>query len=246
MKIKNAIILCSGGLDSATTAHYAKKKLDYNKMIVLFFDYEQRTLSQERSSAKKIARELGSEFIEISVPELANISTSLINKRGKANKITREDLKDSKEESLKYYVPCRNIIFLTYALALAESLEINNKNEIWDILTGFKCEGAEAYPDTTKKFVRKMNSLKNAATSIKGKIISPIINLDKEDIVVLANKLGLKAEDTYSCYIGVENKKEHCGTCLACRLRQEAFYWANIADKTRYKDKMKDYRPAPS
>src|SRR4030043_73041 len=107
--MKNAIVLCSGGLDSSVTAYFVRK-----------------------------------------------------------------ELKDTKGESNKYYVPCRNIVFLVYALTLAESLQIKSKKnrEIWDIFTGFKCEGREAYPDTTPEFVKEMNKLKNIATGIKGKIIS--------------------------------------------------------------------------
>jgi len=241
--MKNAIVLCSGGLDSSVTAYFVKKKLNYNKIKILFFNYDQRTLKQEKKASKKVAEKLGAEFMEIALPELAKISTSLINKSKKARKIKRKELKNTEKESNKYYVPCRNIVFLTYALALAESLQIKNK-EIWDIFTGFKCEGREAYPDTTPEFVKEMNELKSISTGINGKILAPLIKKDKEEIIILGEELGVKLEDTYSCYIGTKNKQEHCGTCLSCRLRQEAFYWADVKDKTKYKEKMKDYRKA--
>jgi 7-cyano-7-deazaguanine synthase len=238
--MNKAIVLCSGGLDSSVTAYYVRKKLRYGKLIILFFDYGQRTLKQERRASKKIASKLGGELREIRLEELAKISTSLINRKDRANKITRKQLKDSQKESLKYYVPCRNTVFLVYAMALAESLQIEKK-EIWDIFTGFKSEGREAYPDTTESFVREMNKLKEVSSNIKGKIITPLIKMDKEDIIQLGEKLGVRLEETYSCYI--DNEK-HCGTCLACRLRQEGFYWANVKDKTKYRERMKDYRRA--
>lgn len=241
---KNVIVLCSGGLDSSVTAYYAKKKLGYRNIIILFFDYGQRTLKQEKNAAKKIAKKLKAEFKEIKLSELARISTSLINKTRKAKKVKREELKDTKQESLKYYVPARNIIFLTYALALSESLQIKSKNKkTFDIFTGFKCEGKEAYPDTTSEFVREMNKLKQTSTNIKGRIIAPLIKLDKDEIIKLGERLGVNFRDTYSCYQGSE-KNKHCGYCLACRLRQEAFYWANVKDPTTYKVKMKDFRVA--
>lgn len=240
MVSKNAMILCSGGIDSVTTAHYVKKKLKYVDLIILFFNYNQRTLKQERKAAIKTAKKLKTEFIEIKLPELAKISTSLINKNKKARKIKRKKLKNTEKESLKFYVPCRNVLFLIYAIALAESLQIKNK-KVYDIFTGFKCEGKEAYPDTTKEFVAEMNRLKKIATNVKGKIIAPLIKDDKDEIILLGKKLGVEFENTYSCY--VDNEK-HCGYCLACRLRQEAFYWANIKDPTKYKVKMKDYRAA--
>ena len=73
------------------------------------------------------------------------------------------------------------------------------------------------------------------------KIIAPLIKKDKEEVVLLGKKLGVKFKETFSCYVG---KGKHCGVCLACRLRQEGFYWANVRDPTKYKIKMKDFRRA--
>lgn len=237
---KNAIILCSGGLDSSVASYYAKKRRKYSKIIILFFNYNQRTITQEKKASRKIAKELRAEFREIKLPELSKISDSLINKKSRARKVKRKELKDSKSESEKYYVPCRNTVFLIYALALAEFLQTKNK-QVWDILTGFKSEGREAYPDTTEQFVQEMNQLRKVSTNVEGKIKAPLIKKDKDEIVALGKKLGVKMEDTFSCYI---SNSQHCGTCLACRLRQEAFYWANVKDKTKYREKMKDYRRA--
>lgn len=256
MRNKNALILCSGGLDSSVAGYYAKKKLKYNNLIILFFDYGQRTLEDEKKAAKNVARKLRAEFIEINLHFLKKISTSLINKDKKVRKIKRKELKNTKKESEKYYVPARNTIFLIYALALAESLQIKNKNKnekIYDIFTGFKSEGKEAYPDTTPEFVNEMNKLRKISTNARGKIIAPLIKLDKDEIIQLGKKLGVRFEDTFSCYIGTRKEKnggkkkeknKHCGCCLSCRLRQEAFYWANMKDPTRYKEKMKDFRTA--
>ncbi|MEK6919104.1 MAG: 7-cyano-7-deazaguanine synthase [Nanoarchaeota archaeon] len=235
-----AIIICSGGLDSVTTANYAKKILGYEEIIIMFFDYGQRTVKQERYFSKKCSKNLKAKFIEVRLDELKKWSTSLINKRSKVKKLRIIDLKNSKEESNKYYVPCRNTIFLTYALALAESKIIKEK-EVFDVLVGFKSEGSESYPDTTKNFVKKINELRKEATLVKGKIKAPLIDKDKEDIIVLANKMGVRLEDTYSCYAGAKNY-QHCGVCLSCRLRQEGFYWANTPDPTRYAHKLKDSR----
>jgi len=236
---KNAIILCSGGLDSSVAAYYVKKKLRYDNIIALFFNYGQRTLQGERKAAKKITRKLKAKFKEIKLSELAEISTSLINKKAKAKRVRRRELRNAKKESERYYVPCRNIVFLIHSLALSDSLQIKKK-QIWDIFTGFKCEGKEAYPDTTKEFVDEMNKLKSIATNIEGKIVVPLIKLDKDEIILLGKKLNVDFKDTHSCYIS----NKHCGYCLSCRLRQEAFYWANIKDPTKYKEKMRDYREA--
>lgn len=228
---KKAIILCSGGLDSVVTAHYVKKKLNYNSIQVLFFNYGQKALDEERKASKLCARNIKAKFIEISLPELENLSTSLINLPGKTNKIGKEDLKDTKEESKKWYVPCRNLLFLSYASALADSIFIkSNMNS--DIFIGLKCEGENSYPDTTKEFLTKMNSLLSTSCSFRIEIKAPLIDKDKEDIISLGNDLQVSLEKTFSCY--VPKKKQHCGTCLACALRKQGFYWANIKDKTSY------------
>ena len=114
--MKNALILCSGGLDSVVTANHVKKRLKYDKLTILFFNYKQKTLIQERNASKKCARELNAEFIEINLRWLSDISTSLINKEGEITKVNRYDLKDTKKESEKWYVPCRNTLFLTYII----------------------------------------------------------------------------------------------------------------------------------
>ena len=229
---KNAIVLCSGGLDSVVTAHYVKKSLDYKNLVIMFFDYGQKSLSAERKASKKCASDLGAEFMEVKLSWLKGISTSLINNPGKVKKLSREDLKDTSEESEKYYVPCRNSLFITYALALADSYYIKSgKKEKYDIFLGFKCEGKESYPDTTEKFVKEMNRLSSIGCSEHFKVIAPLIKKDKEDIVLLGKKLGVELEKTFSCYVG---KWVHCGGCLACKLRQEGFYWSGLVDSTKY------------
>jgi 7-cyano-7-deazaguanine synthase len=225
--MKNAIVLCSGGVDSVTTAYYAKKKLKYKKITILFFDYCQKSLKRERECSRSCARKLGAEFQEIKLGWLNRISSSLINKPGKVKKLGRKDLKDTKEESKKWYVPCRNTVFLVYALALSDSIYIR-EGRIFDILAGFKNEGRESFPDTTKDFVKKMNQL--AKISTKSRIIAPLIEKDKEDIIALGKKLGVNFKNTHSCYA----KNKSCGKCLACMLRKEGFYWANEKDETEY------------
>jgi len=237
---RNAIILCSGGLDSAVTSYYVKKRLKYNKIITLFFNYNQKSVREERASSKKCSKEIRSSFIEATLP-IGELVSSVLTKKSKIKKITRKELKDSLKESKRLYVPCRNTIFLAYSLALAESL-YKEKKEKYDIFVGFKCEGKEAYPDTTKKFVDEMNRLSKISCYKSFRIIAPLIRKDKEDIIRLGLRLGVNLKSTFSCYSSANGK--HCGCCLACRLRQEGFYWANVPDPTNYDIKMKDFRSA--
>lgn len=238
--MKNAIILCSGGIDSVTTAHYVKKKLKYKNIIILFFNYKQKTLKNERKYSKNCSKKLNARFKEVELEWLAKISNSLINKSGKIKKLKRKELKNTNQEAKKWYVPCRNTVFLVCALTLAESVYIKNK-KTYDIFVGFKCEGGESYPDTTKDFVKKINILSKTSCSKGFKVKAPLINKDKEEIIKLGMRLGIDYKKTHTCYI---KEKTHCGYCLSCRLRQEGFYWANIKDPTKYKTKMKDFKIA--
>lgn len=226
-----AIVLCSGGLDSVTCAYYVKNKLRYDSIEILFFNYGQKALKGERKCARKCAKKLHARFTEINARELGRMSSSLINKEGSVKKIKDSDLKNTKEESVKWYVPCRNTVFLSYALALAESIYVRNKKTS-DIFVGFESEGGEHYPDTSAKFIEEFNELSKISCSHGFKIHCPFIKKDKNDIILLGKKLGVNFEDTHSCYIG---KKKHCGYCLACKLRQAGFHWAGLKDPAHYK-----------
>ncbi len=236
--MRNALVLCSGGLDSVVTSHYVKKRLNYSNIKIIFFNYNQKSLVQERDCSKKCAKDISAEFIEVDLKWLGQIAKTIKNK---PKKITRKELKDSSEESKRLYIPCRNTVFLVYSLAIAESLYINSGKK-YDLFVGFKNEGKEAYPDTTPEFVKEMNKLSKIGCYKDFQIKAPIIKKDKEDIVRLGIKLRVNLKDTFSCYNSITGK--HCGTCLACRLRQEGFYWANIKDPSEYKEKMKDFRAA--
>lgn len=225
----NAIVLCSGGLDSVVTAYYAKKKLRYNNLTILFFDYGQRALKMERKASSDFAKKLRAKFIEVKLPLVQETAGHLLNEK-KAAKILKDDLKDTKEESLKWYVPHRNLIFLSYAMSLAESLNLRGEGR-HDIFVGFKNEGKESFPDTTIEFVSQVNKLRDIASEKKFDVLAPLIMKDKEDIVLLGKKLGVDLGKTWSCYLGLEKQ---CGECLACALRKEGFRWADVKDKTDY------------
>lgn len=232
--MKNAIVLCSGGMDSVVTAHYAQKKLEYEKLLVLFFNYGQKTWYHERTAALHCARSLNVDFKELAIPELGKISPSLLTKDAVITSDVPLDLKNTVEASEPWYVPLRNTLFLSYALALAESTTLIANIETPDILIGFKNEGKEPFPDTTQEFLDRMNALAATACKRPARILAPLLSHDKEDIVALGLQLGVTLEKTWSCYL---NKQLHCGICLACCLRKEGFKWANVQDPTSYSDR---------
>jgi len=215
--MKNAIVLCSGGLDSVVTAFYVREKLNYGKIVILFFDYGQRALEREGECARMCAEMLGAEFKKI---KLSGLSGLLVD-GSEAVELSEKDLKDTKKEGGKWYMPQRNLIFLSYALSFAESVGGA------DIFVGFENEGQEHYPDTTSEFVEKVNQLAEGSV----KVIAPFIEKDKEDIISIGGKFGVDFTKTFSCYVGLE---KHCGKCLACKLRMAGFKWSEIEDPTDY------------
>jgi 7-cyano-7-deazaguanine synthase len=228
-KEKHAFVLCSGGLDSTVTAHLVASQKKYDKITLLFFNYGQNSLKEERTASKVCAKNIHAFFREMALPELYSIAR---NTQLQAKKIkTSKSLKDTSEESHAWYFPCRNLIFLNYALALAESQYVSNK-VITDIFVGFKSEGKEPFPDATQPFLDKLNAVSKECCAYPFVIQAPLINEDKEDIVLLGQKLNAEISKTFTCYSAKNGK--HCGTCLACRIRKAGFYWANVKDPTEY------------
>jgi 7-cyano-7-deazaguanine synthase len=224
---RNAIVLASGGLDSFVLAHYLKNKLKNIKL--LFFDYGQRCLEEELYCVKLLAEKLKCKLKIIDLKWLGGISTSFIN-RGRGGK----------EEIIKWYVPCRNSIFILAALAHAESEFISKKIK-QDIYIGIKYEGEMRFKDTTPKFLRDINKLARHAQKGSFEIKAPFLNKDKEDVIELAVELGVNLEDTYSCYLGagfakINNKKipMHCGKCAGCLGRKKGFKFSNTSDPSIY------------
>jgi len=238
---KNAIILCSGGIDSVTTAYYVKNKLKYNNLVLIFIDYNQKSLKNELYCVRQTSKKLKAKLIIIKLPWLGSFSTSLINKSG--TKTTSEsDLsspKKLKETDKIWWVPCRNTAFIISALAYAESQYLNKKIK-YNIFVGFKNEGQANFKDQTPEFLRSINNLQKYATQPGNfKIKAPLIKLDKEDIIKLGNKLRINYKHTFSCYTSKKQKSNlpvHCGKCIACQSRKKGFYWSNIKDPSLYKD----------
>lgn len=223
--MKTSIILCSGGLDSVTLAHYVKKKLQFKDNTLLFFDYGQMAIHNEEKCAIFCANVLKARFIKIRISDLGKLISSGLTRPVFVRKLLRKDLANTRKESLQWYLPFRNGIFLSYALALGENMLLKNKVKP-TIFVGFKSEGVEHYPDTSPSFIHAMNALSSVASkSIR--ISAPFITKDKEDIITIGSKLNVDFSKTISCY---QPNKKACGKCLSCMLRKEAFYWANLSD----------------
>ncbi len=221
--MKRALVLCSGGMDSCVLAYHLKKQ--GHSLHLLFFDYGQNGVNQELACVRYHARILKS---KVHIVKLQAIGSSLIHSKQSFKPITKEMLKDTRSVSNQWYVPCRNLIFLSHGLSIAES-EFGDKKPQMDLFVGFGSEGNDCYPDASKRFINLFN---RTGKFISGKkVFAPFINKDKEDIVTRGLELGVNLKKTWSCY---SNAKKHCGLCLACALRKQGFYWANTVDPTDY------------
>jgi 7-cyano-7-deazaguanine synthase len=216
-----AVVLLSGGLDSATTLYLAKK--NGFKCFCLIFDYGQRH-NREIESAKAIAQAANckSQVIKISLPWGGS---ALLDKKIKIPKIRSAGFSVS-QEIPGTYVPGRNIIFLSFALSFAESICAKA------IFIGAHAQDYSGYPDCRPEFFRAFNRViargtKAGVEKRKIEIKTPLINKTKSEIIKLANRLKVPFVLTWSCYQGGESP---CGECDSCYYRAKGFKEAGIED----------------
>ena len=223
--MKHALILCSGGIDSVTTAYLAQKK-KYASRTFMFCAYGQLQEAHERISVKYHVRKFGANYVELHLSTLANLTRKKMNEHKK----NERTLQNTKQESAQWFVPARNTLLIAHALAYIES-HYQGQDKV-DLYLGFKNEGKDPFPDVTRDYTKKMQALLRQASTHKVTLKTPLITKDKEDIIKKGTKLALNYATTWSCYQPIQNK--HCGLCLACRLRKAGFKWANVADPTSY------------
>jgi 7-cyano-7-deazaguanine synthase len=221
---KKAVILLSGGLDSTTTLAIAKSQ-GFN-CFALSFDYGQKQKS-ELDAAAKVAKEFNASEHRVMKISLSDIGGSALTDEN----IDVPDFVESDEIPITY-VPARNTIFLSYALAWAEVLDCQN------IFIGVNALDYSGYPDCRQEYIDAFETMANLATKqgVEGQKITiqtPLINLKKAQIIQQGTALGIDYAKTTSCYQANE-KGEACGVCDACEYRKLGFQAAKIADPTRY------------
>jgi 7-cyano-7-deazaguanine synthase len=224
----NAIVLLSGGMDSATTLAIAQKQ--HSHLQALTFSYGQRH-SVEVKAAQKIAEDMEvEEHIILNIPLGEIVSSALTDPGG--NIATNRSPEQIGHGIPATYVPARNLIFLSYALARAESVNANN------IYIGVTTVDYSGYPDCRPEFIKAFQEIARLATRAgsEGRVINictPLQNMSKSQIISLGHSLGVDYSRTVSCY-KADPQGRGCGTCDACILRKEGFKEAGIADPTRY------------
>ncbi|MCH9048086.1 MAG: 7-cyano-7-deazaguanine synthase QueC [Proteobacteria bacterium] len=219
-----AVILLSGGLDSATILAIAK---DHGyQCYALSFNYGQRHCA-ELIAAAKIAK-------AFAVVEHKTIDLDLKQIGDSALTDNKIDVPESPTVGIPItYVPARNTIFLSYALAWAEVMDINN------IFIGVNAVDYSGYPDCRPEYIQSFERMANLATKsgvegTKLTIHTPLIDLSKAEIIKQGNRLNVDYALTISCY-QVDEDGSACGVCDSCRFRKEGFENAKVSDPTRYK-----------
>ncbi|MEE2770028.1 MAG: 7-cyano-7-deazaguanine synthase QueC [Pseudomonadota bacterium] len=220
-----AIVLLSGGLDSATCLAYAKVR--GFELYALTFSYGQRHKS-ELNASRRIAQHF--QVVEQKIVEmnyLSEIKGSALTDKGQS--IPRPSQTNQIPST---YVPARNTIFLSHALAWAEVLKCQH------IFIGCSQVDYSGYPDCRKPFIETFNILANQATKLASEgypiqIHAPLIDKSKAETIELGHELGVDYKMTVSCY-QANAQGLACGQCESCYLRQKGFQEANLADETRY------------
>ena len=225
--MKHAIVLLSGGLDSATTLAIARSQ-GY-ETYALSFDYGQRH-ARELEAAKKIADSLGAKKHLVVKIDNQIFAGSALTDNVDVPK-SRSD-KEIARGIPATYVPARNTIFLAHALAWAEAIGAGH------IFIGANAVDYSGYPDCRPEFIILFETLANAATKsgVEGariQIHAPLIKMSKADIVRRAVELNVELGLTHSCYDPLPDGRA-CGECDSCRLRQKGFREAGVIDPIQY------------
>jgi 7-cyano-7-deazaguanine synthase len=225
--MKRAVVLLSGGLDSATTLAICRG--ESFEPHALSFRYGQRH-EQELAAAEKVADSLGA--IE---HRIAEIDLRLFGGSALTDEIDVPKNRSESEMTAEIpitYVPARNTIFLAYALAFAETIGAS------DIFIGVNAVDYSGYPDCRPEFIRAFEKLANLATraGVEGahfQIHAPLISLTKSEIIRRGISLGVDYSLTHSCYDPAADGRA-CGRCDSCQLRLRGFREAEIEDPIAY------------
>jgi 7-cyano-7-deazaguanine synthase len=228
--MKHAVVLLSGGLDSATTLAIARSQ-DY-ETYALSFDYGQRH-RRELEAARKIAKSLGAkEYRTVKIDNQIFAGSALTDDVDVPNSRSEDEIGSGIPPT---YVPARNTIFLAHALAWAETIPAGH------IFIGANAIDYSGYPDCRPEFIALFETLANVATKTGAEgariqIHAPLIKLSKAEIVRKAVELDVDLSLTHSCYDPTSDGRA-CGKCDSCQLRLKGFREAGVTDPIKYAQK---------
>ena len=219
---ERALVVCSGGLDSVVSAAYAQKGLGMSIHLIHFL-YGSRAEGPEVEAVKKVAEHLGAELTLFPLNVYSKGDSPLLDPDSKVAG------GEAGAEFAHEWVPARNLLLLSVATAYAEA------NGFDTIVLGNNLEEAGAYPDNEPEFIAKFNDLLPFAVGDgkRMRVMMPVGNLMKHEIVALGKQVEAPMHLTWSCYRAGE---VHCGTCGPCYMRRKAFEINNLPEVISYKD----------
>ena len=206
---KKTVVLLSGGLDSYVSFVWAKKYCDLK--LALTFDYGQRASKDEIHSANEICQFYNIEHRVIKLPFLDEISNSALNNNDDIDFDTLD-----KNSARAVWVPNRNGLFINIAACFCDSYNYDS------IIFGGNKEEAETFRDSSNDFCLCANEFLKYSTSVHPKVFSPLINLEKHEIIDFAIKLNVNFKLLKSCYNSTKNNISHCGKCESCKRLKSA------------------------
>jgi 7-cyano-7-deazaguanine synthase len=207
-----ALVMLSGGLDSATCLYWAKER--FSGVSAITFNYFGR-LEMEKNAAAKLTKSAGAELIQVDLPFVKE-----------ASDFDNGRLKRQDPDALwSSYVPARNLMFYSIAAHYAEYLGAKR------IIGGHNVHDVKFFKDASKDYIEKLNALfKEGCLLCNGqayKILLPLSKMSRKEIIRLAIKLETPIEQTWSCH---REGRAHCGRCYACKQRLEAFHSLGLQD----------------
>ena len=224
----NAVVLLSGGLDSYTAA--AMARVDGFDLYALTVAYGQRH-AVEIASARRVSAALGAIEHRVIAIDLSQFGGSALTD---PTLVVPKDNPDPTTGAIPItYVPARNLIFLSYALAWAEVIGA------FDLFVGVNCSDYSGYPDCRPEFIEAFEVVANRATAaaVEGRgqfcVQTPILRMTKAEIIRLGMRLGVDYSLTHSCYDPTPEGLA-CGRCDSCILRRKGFAQVGLADPIRY------------
>ena len=209
-----SIVLLSGGLDSLVSLGIKRDELKIE--LALTFDYGQKSLEKEIQASEKICKFYNINHKIIKLDWLKQITTtSLVSS---TDVPTGDELKNNVESAKKVWIPNRNGLFLNIAGCYADAQNYDY------ILIGANRDEAQTFPDNSQEFIDSINKEFEKSTLKHPKVVAPLINYDKNDIVKVALAYKVPLELTMSCYQGAEG---HCGICESCLRLKHALEYNN-------------------
>lgn len=218
---KKVVVSLSGGIDSTTVLMIALQMASAHEVLAVSFDYGQRH-SKELDCAHEICECLGVEHMIMDMPS-NHLKSALTDETRDIPRVSYSKIQGESPA----YVPFRNGLMLSLLTGLAASIGAQY------IMAGPHAEDAEnwAYADCTLEFMGAMAAAIYVGTYNKVRLLTPLLNMTKTDVIAKGASLGAPYELTWSCYLGHE---KHCGTCPTCRARKDAFTLAGLTDPTEY------------